>query len=115
MEGAMAEDYKKDLREKMTEFIREKEKEFQKKQDGFARRELLEERGKLSKEIREQEEQKVASRETEYQLRMKELEKQLEKVLLNAAHVRGSIEGIAGKDAIDVNLLDDEEDELLLD
>jgi hypothetical protein len=41
-------------------------------------------------------------------------EKQLEKVLLNAAHVRGSIEGIAGKDAIDVNLLDDvEEDELL--
>lgn len=42
-------------------------------------------------------------------------EKQLEKVLLNAAHVRGSIEGIAGKDAIDVNLLEDEEDELLLD
>jgi hypothetical protein len=34
-------------------------------------------------------------------------EKQLEKVLLNAAHVRGSIEGIAGKDAIDVQLLDD--------
>jgi len=37
-------------------------------------------------------------------------EKQLEKVLLNAAHVRGSIEGIAGKDAIDVQLLDDPED-----
>lgn len=37
-------------------------------------------------------------------------EKQLEKVLLNAAHVRGSIEGIAGKDAIDVNLLEDTED-----
>ncbi len=37
-------------------------------------------------------------------------EKQLEKVLLNAAHVRGSIEGIAGKDAIDVNLLDDGDD-----
>ncbi len=37
-------------------------------------------------------------------------EKQLEKVLLNAAHVRGSIEGIAGKDAIDVNLLEDDED-----
>jgi hypothetical protein len=36
-------------------------------------------------------------------------EKQLEKVLLNAAHVRGSIEGIAGKDAIDVQLLDDED------
>ena len=42
-------------------------------------------------------------------------EKQLEKVLLNAAHVRGSIEGIAGKDAIDVNLLDDTSDDLLLD
>jgi hypothetical protein len=39
-------------------------------------------------------------------------EKQLEKVLLNAAHVRGSIEGIAGKDAIDVQLLDDPEAEV---
>jgi hypothetical protein len=34
-------------------------------------------------------------------------EKQLEKVLLNAAHIRGSVEGIAGKDAIDINLLED--------
>jgi hypothetical protein len=43
-------------------------------------------------------------------------EKQLEKVLLNAAHVRGSIEGIAGKDAIDINLLEDsDDDELLID
>jgi hypothetical protein len=40
-------------------------------------------------------------------------EKQLEKVLLNAAHVRGSIEGIAGKDAIDVQLLEDIDDDLL--
>jgi hypothetical protein len=40
-------------------------------------------------------------------------EKQLEKVLLNAAHVRGSIEGIAGKDVIDVPLLEDQDDELL--
>jgi hypothetical protein len=39
-------------------------------------------------------------------------EKQLEKVLLNAAHIRGSIEGIAGKDAIDINLLEDGPDEL---
>ncbi|HEX9509316.1 MAG TPA: DUF2130 domain-containing protein [Puia sp.] len=45
----------------------------------------------------------------------KSREKQLEKVLLNAAHVRGSIEGIAGKDAIDVNLLEDEDDDLALD
>ena len=42
-------------------------------------------------------------------------EKQLEKVLLNAVHIRGSIEGIAGKDAIDVNLLEDDLDQELLD
>ncbi|MEN9548117.1 MAG: hypothetical protein RIR12_708 [Bacteroidota bacterium] len=36
----------------------------------------------------------------------KQREKQLEKVLLNAAHVRGSIEGISGTD-VDLNLLDD--------
>jgi hypothetical protein len=41
-------------------------------------------------------------------------EKQLEKVLLNAAHIRGSIEGIAGVDAVNLNLLDDQ-DNLLLD
>lgn len=45
----------------------------------------------------------------------KSREKQLEKVLLNAAHVRGSIEGIAGKDAIDINLLEDGDDDLALD
>lgn len=39
-------------------------------------------------------------------------EKQLEKVLLNAAHIRGSIEGIAGKD-VDINLLGDGADDLL--
>ena len=38
-------------------------------------------------------------------------EKQLEKVLLNAAHIRGSIEGIAGLDSIDMNLLDNGEDD----
>lgn len=41
-------------------------------------------------------------------------EKQLEKVLLNAAHIRGSIEGIAGNDQIQLSLTD-EDDELLLD
>ncbi|HEV8503858.1 MAG TPA: DUF2130 domain-containing protein [Chitinophagaceae bacterium] len=41
-------------------------------------------------------------------------EKQLEKVLLNATHIRGSIEGIAGMDAIDLNLLGNgEEDDSL--
>ena len=39
----------------------------------------------------------------------KSREKQLEKVLLNAMHIKGSIEGIAGADAINLDLLDDEE------
>ena len=36
-------------------------------------------------------------------------EKQLEKVLLNAMHIKGSIEGIAGADAIHLDLLEDED------
>ena len=44
----------------------------------------------------------------------KQREKQLEKVLLNAAHVRGSIEGISGTD-VDLNLLGDGTDDLQLD
>ncbi|MBD1394457.1 DUF2130 domain-containing protein [Mucilaginibacter glaciei] len=40
-------------------------------------------------------------------------EKQLEKVLLNAAHIKGSIEGIAGNDMIQLSL-GDEDDALLL-
>ncbi|MFC3560401.1 DUF2130 domain-containing protein [Pedobacter jamesrossensis] len=42
-------------------------------------------------------------------------EKQLEKVLLNATHIRGSIEGIAGSDSIQLSLTDDDDDALLLD
>src|SRR5215204_4548914 len=38
-------------------------------------------------------------------------EKQLEKVLLNAAHVRGSVEGIAGMNSVDLNLLEDGSDD----
>jgi hypothetical protein len=41
-------------------------------------------------------------------------EKQLEKVLLNAAHIRGSVEGIAGTDSIQLSLTDDDEDPLML-
>lgn len=37
-------------------------------------------------------------------------EKQLEKVLLNAAHIKGSIEGIAGTDSVDMQLLEDAAD-----
>jgi hypothetical protein len=40
-------------------------------------------------------------------------EKQLEKVLLNAAHIQGSIEGIAGQDSIDLNLLEDGQEDTL--
>jgi hypothetical protein len=40
-------------------------------------------------------------------------EKQLEKVLLNAAHIKGSVEGIAGNDAVNLNLLEDETSDLL--
>lgn len=43
----------------------------------------------------------------------KSREKQLEKVLLNAAHIRGSIEGISGNDNIQLSLNDDEDDLLL--
>jgi hypothetical protein len=43
----------------------------------------------------------------------KAMEKQLEKVLLNAFHIKGSIEGIAGSENISLNLLDDD-DPLLL-
>lgn len=35
-------------------------------------------------------------------------EKQLEKVLLNAAHIKGSVEGIAGTDAVNLDLLEDD-------
>lgn len=41
-------------------------------------------------------------------------EKQLEKVLLNAAHIQGSVEGIAGVDAVNLNLLEDN-DTMLID
>ena len=44
----------------------------------------------------------------------KSREKQLEKVLLNATHIRGSIEGIAGADSINLTMIDDD-DSLLLD
>jgi len=40
-------------------------------------------------------------------------EKQLEKVLLNAAYIRGSIEGIAGQDNINLSLMDEDEEKLL--
>ncbi|QQL51546.1 DUF2130 domain-containing protein [Mucilaginibacter ginkgonis] len=44
----------------------------------------------------------------------KSREKQLEKVLLSAAHIKGSIEGIAGNDSIQLSLTDDD-DMMLID
>ncbi len=41
-------------------------------------------------------------------------EKQLEKVLLNASHIKGSVEGIAGQDSINMNLLDESNEEVEL-
>ncbi len=41
-------------------------------------------------------------------------EKQLEKVLLNAAHIRGSIEGISGTENIRFSLTDEDDEPLLL-
>ncbi len=38
----------------------------------------------------------------------KSREKQLEKIMLNAAHIKGSVEGIAGSDAVNLTLLEDE-------
>jgi hypothetical protein len=40
-------------------------------------------------------------------------EKQLEKVLLSAAQIAGSVEGIAGQDAVNLNLLEDDLTNLL--
>jgi hypothetical protein len=40
----------------------------------------------------------------------KQREKQLEKVLLNAAHIKGSVDGISGMDSVDLNLLGDGEE-----
>ena len=40
-------------------------------------------------------------------------EKQLEKVLLNAVHISGSVEGIAGKDVVKLSLTNEEKDEAL--
>jgi len=45
----------------------------------------------------------------------KSREKQLDKVLTNAAQIKGSIEGIAGNDTIQLSLTDDEGDSKLLD
>ena len=44
----------------------------------------------------------------------KSREKQLEKVLLNAAHIKGSVEGIAGADAVKLSITSSDDDALLL-
>ena len=83
----LLEDAKKDSEEKLRT-SRQRELEFLKKEQELQNKEaelelsvqrlLQEERVKLSKEIRDLEEQKIAARETAHQLKVKELEKQLE-------------------------------------
>ena len=45
----------------------------------------------------------------------KSREKQLEKVLLNAVHISGSVEGIAGKDVVKLNMGNENKEDFLLD
>jgi hypothetical protein len=83
----MLEDNNKDTQEKL-KLAREKEIEFLKKEQALLSKEqelelrlqkmLLEERNKLTDVIRKEEAEKISLRETEYQLKNKELEEKLE-------------------------------------
>ena len=55
----------------------------------------------------------IKERETMERL-WKAREKQLDKVLLNATHIRGSVDGIAGRDAVQLSLTEDDDETLLL-
>ena len=57
--------------------------------------------------------QSIQNERTAMEKLWKAREKTLERVLLSAVHIKGSIEGIAGADAVNLNLVDDE-DALLL-
>jgi hypothetical protein len=67
-------------REKELNFLRQEQelKNREAELELTLQRRILEEKSKLSEEIRRLEEQRVAARETEFQMRVKELEKQLE-------------------------------------
>ena len=70
----------KESRRKEADFLR-KEQDLKNKEaeiDLTVQRQLQKDREKLTEDIRKIEEQKIAAKETDYQLRMKELEKQLE-------------------------------------
>ena len=70
----------KQAREQQTEFIR-KEQELKNKEAELelsVQKKLQEEREKLAGEIRKLEEQRIAAKETEFQLRLKEMEEKLE-------------------------------------
>jgi hypothetical protein len=70
----------KDARQKEADYLR-KEMDLKNREaeiDITVQKQLQRDREKLAEDIRKIEEQKVAARETEYQLRMKELEKQLD-------------------------------------
>lgn len=70
----------KESRRKEADFLR-KEQDLKNKEaeiDLTVQRQLQKDREKLTEDIRKIEEQKIAAKETDYQLRLKELEKQLE-------------------------------------
>jgi hypothetical protein len=70
----------KEARQKEADYMR-KEMELKNKEaeiDITVQKQLQRDREKMAEDIRKIEEQKIATRETEYQLRMKELEKQLD-------------------------------------
>ncbi len=90
LEDAVAEEYKRDLREQMLVYKKQKDEELsrreqewqqqQQKREGELKQQIEENlrREKLSVEIRKLEEQRIAAKETEFQLRMKEMEEKLE-------------------------------------
>jgi len=49
----------------------------------------------------------------DFEKNWKRKEKQIELIIQNSLHISGSVEGIAGQDSIDINLLDDDSSALL--
>jgi hypothetical protein len=49
----------------------------------------------------------------DFEKNWKKKEKQIDLIIQNSLHISGSIEGIAGQDAIDMQLNDDESENLL--
>jgi len=84
----------KEARQQQLQFLR-KEQELKNKEAELelsVQKKLQSEREKLSEEIRKLEEQRMASRDTEYQLRMREMEKKLEDAMRLADEMKRKAE-----------------------